>query len=240
MLYLDVEKRRKGGLICARLVLIGIFLLGFLASAVVKADVREPQRRSSSLRTIVNEEEDGVTETFVDEDGRITYAADKHYASVRIIRKDKAVLSEFFDENGNPEKQVTGQYATLREWNDKGQKYRTSYLGLDGQPIMISSGYSIITRTFDSFNRVETEMYGDTSGEPVCTPSMGYGRRYEYNRNNRKTKIYYLGKDGNVEQTKSGYAIIKRTYYEEGRNRGEVENEFYFDEDGAPVALSLG
>lgn len=236
-----MTKREKGRNInVIRCVVIGImlfFLLFSLSEVIVVPDDKESQIRSSSLKIIVDEQNDTITETFVDEDGTITYAADKQYAIVTKKRQNNTLLEEYFDENGNPAEQNEGNYAVLRVYNNKGQEFRRVYLGRDGQPVSLNTGYSIITRTFDSLDRLKTETFGDTNDSPICTKSAGYGRQYEYNANNRIEKTLYLNKDGNPETTESGYAIIKKYYYEDNQNNGRIDNEFYFDAEEKPVSL---
>lgn len=198
----------------------------------------ENQVRSSSLSEVITSEGDKQRTDYYDENGQIAFAADKHYATLTRTRSDHTQLEEYFDAEGKPSKQGLGYYALRREYDDLGRNIK--YLGIDGFPKMISPGYAIAERSYDQDNRVDWEMYLDTEGKPVETQSIGYGCHKEYDENGRNTLVVYVDVNKNPMKTPLGYAILHRTFIEEGINAGKVENEFYFDEIGRPVALSHG
>jgi len=204
-----------------------------------KADV-ENLFRSSELQEVIVKEGNVQRTEYYDKNGHLSYAADKHYAALIKTSNDHSVLQEYFDEHGNPAQQVTGYYAILREYDDIGRNYRLTYLDNEGNPVLIRSGYAIIERTFNQDNQVEWEMYFDTEGNPVKTKSIGYGSHKEYNENGRNTLIVYVDENKKPIITRLGYAILYRTFYEEGPWTGKVENELYFDEQDQPIALPLG
>ena len=74
--------------------------------------------RSSSLQEITTIEGNTERTDFIDADGNITYAADKHYATVIKTTRDYQLLEEYFDASGKPAKQSTGYYSLLREFNE--------------------------------------------------------------------------------------------------------------------------
>ena len=218
------------------------FLLLFIQLLSLNLTVvyAEEQMRSSSLN--VEKSIDGDTERidYVDDEGEITYAADKHYATVLKTKKENTVLEQYFDADGKPAIQSLGHYAVLREYNEKNQEYKVTYLGIDGKPIVIRSGYSIAIRTFNSKGYVEYEMYYDTEEKPVETYKLAYGCFKEYNENGRNIRITYLDQYHKPIISGQGFSIICRSFYEDDRCAGKVKEEYYFDVDNTPIRLSLG
>ena len=79
----------------------------------------KPGAPSSVSLTTVTEEYDGVrTSSFVDVSGKITFAVDKGYASVRTT------------------------------YNEAGEKVLEEYLGTDGEALTIPAGYSAVRKHY--------------------------------------------------------------------------------------------
>ncbi len=194
-----------------------------------------PGKRSSELEMSVSVE-GNVERTEYSYNGVLTCAADKHYAVMIRTTDGNTVLEEYLDENGAPIKQTGGHYALLREYDENGNNWRTTYLDKDLKPVENGSGYCMLVCSFTEAGRVEYEHYLDAAGNPTKLSGGVYGRYYEY-ENGRNTSIVFLDADGEPHRTASGYAIMRRIYYEEGENAGRVEYEFYFDENGQPLAL---
>ena len=210
-----------------------LVILSLFIAAPAKADAN-----SSELRQVTSVDGNVERIDYIDQNGVVTFAADKHYATIIKTKKNNTVLEAYFDEAGAPAKQSSGHYALLREYDDQERNYKTTYLDIDGQPMVNSSGYSILVRSYSRDGTI-IEHYYDPDGDPTATDSGYYGRRniYEHGRN---TVTVYLDEKEQPVKNKSGYAIIKRSYYEEGAAKGKVESEFYFDEFDAPVELTLG
>lgn len=215
------------------------FVVFFFINTVLAGESEE-QTRSSSLKIVTTEEKDTERIDYINEEGEITYAADKHYATIIRTKKDHSVLEEYFDASGQPSEQTKGYYAINKEYNAKGQNYKNTYLGINGKPIIISDGYSCIIRTFNEEGYIETEMFYDTEGNPIETPLRAYGTFKEYNENGRNIRITYLDMNKEPIMCGLGFAILYRTYYESGKNIGKIRDEFYFDLNNEPICLSLG
>lgn len=219
-------------------VLFASFLL-FLIFPLWGSAATNPGKHSSELRQVVSI--DGSIERidYFDQNGNLTFASDKHYATVIKTKNSSSVLEEYFDEACAPAKQNSGHYALLREYDALDRNFKTTYLGIDKQPIMNNAGYSAIVRDYYDDGTVKYERYYDAEGKPAKRSTGIYGRYNKY-ENGRNTVIIYLDENDHPVKNKSGYAILKRTYYEEGKNKGKVEAEFYFDEKEIPIALSAG
>lgn len=200
----------------------------------------EEFKRSSSLNIKITINGDTERIDYIDEDGNITFAADKHYASIVKTKSENTLLEKFFDAAGKPAVQSLGHYAVLHEYNDEGQDYKITYLGTDGSPVIISLGYSIVIRTYNSNGYIESEMYYDTEKKPVETDKLAYGCFREYNNNGRNYRITYLNQNREPTMCGQGFSIINRTFYEEDELAGRVKEEYYFDTKGTPMSLSLG
>lgn len=167
--------------------------------------------------------------------GVITYAKDKHYATVIQTKDNDTVLEQYFDEKGKPEQQPSGHYALLKEYDGDNHNCKTTYLGINLEPILNTSGYSSWVRTYNERGYTKKESYYDIEGSLVETIGEYYGRQFSY-EGNRNTGITYTDQSGAPVMTESGYAILKRTFY----LNGKVENEFYYDTEDQPVALKNG
>ncbi len=205
-----------------------------IALFYVETDPPHTGMHSSKLEQVTSEDGDTQRIDYM-LDGVITYATDRHYATVIKKKTGNTVLEQYYDEEGNPEKQTSGHYALLREYDDSSRNFKVTYLGADLEPMLNTSGYSTWVRTYNEQGKVETERYFDAEGEPTENSSGYHGRLYQY-ENNRNTEILYFDTDGRPVVINSGYAIFRRSFYESGK----VENEFYYDEKDQPVALPNG
>lgn len=176
----------------------------------------------------------------MNDDGKITFAADKRYASVVKTRDDYLLLEEYFDEDGNPSKQASGYYALIREYNDAGQEYKVTYLDIDKQPVMNNLGYASVVHTYNVEGKVETNRYYDTELKPVKSKHDGYGSYKGYDINGRNNLIIHLDEKDAPMIAGNGYAVMNRFFYEDGPNAGRVKEEYYFDTNNNPIALSMG
>ena len=232
------EKCRAPGR-CARFVFVLLAAVSFLTLKPVLAR-GETSFTSSELNKAVTKEGNVERTDYTDAEGTVRFASDKGYATLVKTRNGDTVLEEYFGEDGEPAVQSQGYCGILREYNEQGQNTRITYLGADGAPVMVKNNYAGMERTFYEDGRVRTEMYFDIEGKPVRRRSQAFGTYKEYNEQGRNTLIVYVDQDGNPMTIAAGYAILRRTYYEEGSARGKVEREFYFDPEDRPKALSHG
>ena len=216
------------------------FIVIYGINNIVIADESQEHVRSSSLHTVITDELDTERIDYVNDEGVITYAEDKHYATIIRKKKDHSVLEEYFDALGKPAEQTKGYYAILKEYNEIGQNYKNTYLGKNGDPVIIKDGFSSVLRTFNTNGYIETEMFYDTLGNPIETPLHAYGSFKEYNEKGRNIRIVYLDQNKEPTMCGLGFSILYRTHYEEGNSIGKVKDEFYYDLNNEPICLSLG
>lgn len=186
-------------------------------------------------------QKDNIERTdYVDDNGNVTIAADLGYATITITKTKYSILEQYFDDKGEPISRYNGYYALLREYDEIGNNIRNTYLNKMGEPTIMANGYAIDEREYNDKRRTISVRYYDIEMNPIMTPLYGYGEIYEYDDNERIRKIMYVDKADIPMMTEQGYASVRRTYYSDGPEKGKVKKEFYFDEFGKPINLSLG
>lgn len=239
--FRDVGNKKKHILFFDSLIFLSIaFIIITLVVLCNITEASEDMTRSTSLERIVTKGENFTRIDYVDENGTITYAADKHYATSIKTKADHTVLEEFFGADGEQVKQNLGYYSILRSYNEDNQEYKTSYLDLDKKPVMNRAGYAIVKRTFNEEGNIDEELYYDEEEKPVESNLMGYGCRYEYDILGRNIKTTYLDSNGHPIISGQGFAIIHKSYYEEGNSTGRVKEEYYCNTTDEPIKLGNG
>ena len=217
-----------------------LFLAFLIVLTVNHQDSRETMIRSTSLEKKITYGADYERINYIDEKGSITYAADKHYATLIIQKNDNSVLEEYYGTDGEPARQVLGNYFVHRLYDDNKREYKTIYMDLDKNPVITRIGYAIVIRTFNDKGKVDKELYFDNKNQPVETKAQGYGCKYVYDEKGQSIKTIYLGADGQPIISGQGFAIVHKTYYEDGDNKGRIKDEYYFDEKEQPIKLKNG
>ena len=233
--WTEKEKKR------IRFVLLLLFMLTSLILMRPIIQEAKSSLRSQTLKKVITREDNVERLDYVDESGAIRMAADAGFATSISTYNESSKLEEYFDENGQPIARYNRYYAILREYDENNQNYRITYLGRDGKPTTTYHGYSVLVRTFTDNGDISTEKYYDAEGHAVNTNTYGCGFANKYDEFGNIVKVTYLGEDDNPIMTGQGYAIVTRTYYDaNSADAGKIENEFYFDTEFAPIALSLG
>ena len=223
------------------LLLIGLFVLVSLIFIGQPRTESRSQYHSSQLKKSTFQDENTEKTDYVDNNGRITIAADLGYATIIVQKKDRYRTEYYYDDQGKPISRYSGYFALLREYNEKGENTTVIYLDLDGNPVIIANGYAMEKREYNSNGQITRVNYYDTAGLPILTTSYGNGKINEYDSTGKVARIIYIDTAGNPTMTDQGYAMVGRNYYlSDGLENGKVESEFYYDEKGKPVALSLG
>ena len=192
---------------------------------------------SYRLTTQKTKEGNRTRTDYVDENGIITFATDKHYATIiRYYKDGLSIREEYFDEKGEPARQPAGHYALATERNEKGLGICSTYLGIDGNPIVSTNGYAKIRYVYNEKDQKESEYYCDEEDNPVEHKNGYFSVHREYDENGKATEIIYLDEKGSEVNNKNGYAKITREY----NDAGKVAYEYYFDAAGKPVAVFDG
>ena len=221
-------------------VFYGIFVLVSLLFINPYSNVLRIQGRTTSLKKVVTSTDNEIRIDYVDTNGIVTYASDVGYATMIITEIDSGRLEYYYDENGTACTKPEGNYGLLREFDENNNCIRVSFLGSDGKPMLTSYGYAVEERTYTEDDIAKSVRYYDVNGKPICTKYYGYGKVNEYDGYGNLVKITYIDRNGDPMIAGIGYAITVRTFYTEGKDAGRIEKEFYFDEDGKPISLSVG
>ena len=223
-------KRGYGILLTASVVLLSILAL------LPDADVDHDAGYTSSELSVRETVDGSVTSTnYVNPDGVITDAIDMGYATVCRMRDDsgRVVEERYLDANGDPVARYDDYYGLSYEYDETSTVI--TYLDAEGNPIILSDGYSIIVRT-QVDGRASDDFYYDLNRQQVQCSGGYYGTHREFNTEGQNTSLTFLDKDGHAASTSSGYAI--KTYQRDGNET--VVGEQYFDTDGNPARSLLG
>lgn len=234
--YNDDRRNKKPNII------VLLFLFIFISFIYINPETKREEQsyHSSQLHKSITREGNNERTDYTDAEGRLTDAADLGYSTVIVSRNGKSAEEKYYDHQGNQVyRKYSGHYILYLEYDDNDRITVVSYRDIDGNPVIIADGYSKETR--DYHDNTVTIKYFDTMDRPIRTASYGYERVNEYDENGKIIKITCIDAAGEPMMTRQGYAIIRREYYHtSGPEDGKLKNEYYFDQNGKPVALSLG
>lgn len=223
-----------------RIFLVGLFEVIFILTSLILYLENSENRKgehSSKLAVVIETNDIYESEIFVDTTGKITFASDKQYAVKHqyydSLGRIKKIL--YYDEFGNPSKQVYGSYGLLYDYIDD-HIFRVTYLDETERPMFNSTGYVSALRFSDEKNNVVLEKYYDMTNNIIDLHAGYCAARYEYDSNNRQVYVEYLDQDNKPVINNQGYSCVKRTFYKDG----SINSEFFLDTSGNPVKLSKG
>ena len=197
---------------------------------------------STELKQVVTKKKNITRTDYYDRDMNLQIAANLGYATKLIAHQNNSEIEIYFDDQGERISSLyTGCYGILREYDEKGNNIRITYLDENSNPIVISLRYAVEEREFNESGQAVSCRYLDSEGNPVLSYYNGFGARYEYDEKGNRVRITYLDETGSPMILSSGYSILVREYYDaEGPQNGKVRKEFYLLPDGKPASLSLG
>ena len=217
------------------LLIVFVVLLSILA-LLPDADVDHDAGYTASELSVGETVDGSVTSTsYVNPDGVITEAIDIGYATVCRMRDDngRVVEERYLDANGDPVARYGDYYGLSYEYDETSTVI--TYLDAEGNPIILSDGYSIIVRT-QVGGRASDDFYYNLNGQQVQCPGGYYGTHREFNTEGQNTSLTFFDKDGHAVSSSSGYAI--KTYQRD--MDGTIVSEQYFDTEGNPARSLLG
>lgn len=228
-----LSRKLKYRILCIVLFLFVIFSIYFLLPG--SGIDHDKGSVSAELKQIEAVEGNITRISYVNEDGKVTYALDKYYATL-VQKKDeegKLLEEHYLDENGNPT-DCWGYFGISYKYQKN--KDILTYLNENGNPMKTSAGYAVIVRSLDNFGQPLDDMYYDESMNPVMCTGGYYGLHRERDKTGFVKEVIYLDVDKSPICATSGFACDKRSADKEGR----IAQRFYFDTDGKPVCLRLG
>lgn len=230
--------KRKNRFICICLLLVGLLLI------LPNTQFHTVKTESGTSKNLVSfTSSSPLTDIeridYRNEQGQVTFAEDRHYASLVYTRDEKGqiMLEQYFNEKGEPVAQPAGHVAIAREYNELGQNDKVIYLDDQGDPVMITSGYAIIHRSFNPDGQIEIESYYDDQERPVVLSQGQSAVRYSaYDNMGRPVRIDYLDENGQLMYLTAGYVGILKSYDE----KGKLYEQRYLDEEGYPTDSAYG
>ncbi len=210
-------------------IFVFISILLILVTSVSSTD----KISSTELNTKTSEYSSQIRIDYVDDHDRITFASDKGYATViKTYKDEKLLLEEYFDEDGHISTLPAGYSKIQRVYNDEGLNTRILYLDAESRPVVISSGYDTIRRSWYEDGHADTDTYW-ISDKQVGLKS-GYWQYKRVYKDGKLSEIRFLDRDGNLINNTYGYALIRRSYTD------TAIVDLYFDKEGQPVTSTLG
>ena len=186
--------------------------------------------------TRVEETEENVTRiSYINDDGELTYAADKFYA-VLVQNKDAEgrVLKEYYLDADEKPTECYGYFGISYEHREK--EDIITYLDENGDPTNTTSGFAVVVRSFNEKGQALDDRYYDAEMRPQMNTGGYYGIHRKYNKDGAASEIVYLDVDGLASCGTNGVAREKRSFDSEGR----VIQTFFFDLKNKPVSLQSG
>ena len=229
--------------------------MGFATKLVVREDLSELETylddqgerisRYSGYYGILRAYDDAgrvIRITYLDAENAPVVMSEKYAVEEREYNElGQQVSSRYLDAAGNPALSSYNGYGARYEYNDKGRRSRITYLDAAGEPMVLSSGYSSISREFyetegPENGKVKREFYFLPNGTPAVLYLGHSGIYKEYNEIGQTALTTYLDADGNPMVTNKGYTSVAYTYHP----NNSVETTLYYDVNGKPYRMSEG
>ena len=179
--------------------------------------------------------ENNITRTdYVDDEGRITYAIDKNYATLVETRENNTVFREFFDEDGNPQRQSGGFFALLRSFNVDDLVEYEYYYDAEGKPVAVEDGTYGLYYEYNEEGQNILLAFLDENGQRTARKDGCAVVRRKFRR---------LVDDGSFGEENLDSAPVSEN--NEGLNQEEhsgglIQEDYYFDLNDEPICLKNG
>lgn len=224
---------RKNSILMVVLFLFTVSSVGLLIPG--RGTDHDSGRTSSELTVQETTEGNVVTTSYVDAEGNLTCAIDKHYTTiVKTLDEEGRIIEErYLDEQEKP----TGYYGYCGiSYVYEGNTVKITYLDKDEKPVKTQSGYAVILRSFNEKGQAVDDDYYDEEMNPVMCTGGYYGIHRIYNDQGQNSENVYLGMNGLPVCNSSGYAMEKCLLDKENR----VARKFYFDVNGEATTGPVG
>lgn len=167
---------RKNSILMVVLFLFTVSSVGLLIPG--RGIDHDSGRTSSELTVKETTEGNVVTTSYVDAEGNLTCAIDKHYTTiVKTLDEEGRIIEErYLDEQEKP----TGYYGYYGiSYAYEGNEVKITYLDKDGKPVETQGGYAIVLRSFNEKGQTVDDDYYDEEMNPVmCTGGILWDTSY--------------------------------------------------------------
>lgn len=131
--------------------------------------------------------------------------------------KDRVIETAFIGLDGEVRGNKKGLAIKSREYNDKDDFVKITYLTSERTPSHDGNNVAVVTFEHDNYGNTVLEKYFDFNGNPVIrTDAYVHGHQYSYDKYGHRIKETNLGVDGNPSFTTSGYVSSLMDYDDNG------------------------
>ena len=211
------------------------------------------------------------TSYFLDVDGNPCVSQDYGFHMQKMSDNSQGYVVDdcFYDENGKQCNSYEGFSRGTLAYDAYGNITERCYYDAENKLLDPSQGYSKVKSKFDEMgNEIETFYYDANDSLCRVDDDLYAGVRHTYDKNHHQLETRYYGTDGQLIETKEGYAIARNTYNALGNctetrtfdsqerpcNRGKgyarktakydyhgrITEESYFDVNGKPCNDTTG
>ena len=210
------------------MVILFVFIISSVGWLIPDIGIDHDKGSTSSELTVQETTEGNVARTsYVDVEGKLTCAIDKHYATiVKILDEEGRIIEEqYLNDQGKP----MGYYGYCGiSYVYEGNTVKITYLDKDEKPVETQGGYAVILRSFNEKGQAVDDDYYDEEMNPVMCTGGYYGFHRIYNNQGQNSESVYLGINGLPVCNLAGYARETHSFDKENR----VAKKFYLDENG--------
>lgn len=198
------------------------------------------ERKEGALSSSLLEKEyacNGIVRIdYVSHTGKITYAADKHYATItREYNESGELLEErYYNEFGKPTSQPAGYFGIHYLYDISGSTVTLIYIDRNGVPFETKWGYA--RKTCKDTGSVKSEQYYSSKDVSVKSVDGSYGIVRYYNSIGQVTKTVFVDQNMEPMLNSRGYAVEKCTY----NTKNKIQSIRYFDADEKQSPLETG
>ena len=148
------------------------------------------------------------------------------FTKVKRWRNDQGHTIElaYFDHLDNPVENYQGMHRKKGVLSTRGFVEEVEFFDRNNERTRLPIGISKIKRRQGPMGRVEWQAYFDENDSPTALPDGEYGRRIRNDEHGRETYVEFLGPDGRMQDTSSGYAFYQNLWdIDEGQFQEKLE-----------------
>lgn len=158
---------------------------------------------------------------------------DYHKYTCQYNNRNQMVEIKYYGKKGELVKYNGDNYAIRRdEYNDRGFNTKTSYYGVDGNPVACKQGWASSVQEFDSMGHTTRRLFYNTSGKPTDPKQMVPEVVFKYDKWGNTIYTAVCDGKGNLIMSPEDCWSIVKTEYDSRGNRLSVA---FFNEKENPI-----
>lgn len=152
--------------------------------------------------------------------------------------RNQIMETRYYDKNSQLTLTTNEGIAILKnEYDNKGNRIKSFYYGIDETPIVSKEGWASSTYEYDALGNTIKQCFFGIDGNPTDPKVMVPVGICEYDKHNNM--VYLAAQDGNgnfIKNPNTGWAISRMEY----DNRSRLVSQAYYDEYDKPVKINNG